>query len=165
MSNRTLLQNWRQRWNHSLLRFIGRRVPAGVDVEDLAQETYLRLLRARDLHDVRNPQGYLLKVASHIVTEWRERQLPPGAVEGVEVDANLPTCENQPGLELEAEVSQAALNRAIDALPPLTRAVMLLKYRDNRSCKDIATQLELTDRQVRRHITRGLEQLRGELVD
>lgn len=164
MSNRTLLQNWRQSWNRSLLRFIGRRVRAGVDIEDLAQETYLRLLRARDLHDVRNPQGYLLKVAAHIVTEWRERQLPAGAVEPVDVEMDL-AADSQPGLELDAEVSQAALNRAIAELPPLTRAVVLLKYRDNRRCKDIASELGLTDRQVRRHLTRGLEQLRGALAD
>jgi hypothetical protein len=45
MSNRTLLIGWRTRWNRTLLRFIGRRVRAAVDIEDLAQETYLRLLR------------------------------------------------------------------------------------------------------------------------
>jgi DNA-directed RNA polymerase specialized sigma24 family protein len=57
MSNRTLLIGWRKRWNRSLLRFIGRRVRAAVDIEDLAQETYLRLLRTRDLQGVSNPQG------------------------------------------------------------------------------------------------------------
>jgi len=49
MPNGTLLVGWRKRWNRSLLQFIGRRVRTSVDVEDLAQETYLRLLRARDL--------------------------------------------------------------------------------------------------------------------
>ena len=47
MPNGTLLLGWRKRWNRSLLQFIGRRVRTSVDVEDLAQETYLRLLRAR----------------------------------------------------------------------------------------------------------------------
>jgi signal transduction histidine kinase len=53
MANGTLLIAWRRRWNRSLFQFLGRRVRATVDIEDLAQETYLRLLRARDLSEVR----------------------------------------------------------------------------------------------------------------
>ena len=74
MANSTLLLGWRRRWNRSLFQFLGRRVRATVDIEDLAQETYLRLLRARDLGEVRNPQAYLLRVAQHVVLEWRDRQ-------------------------------------------------------------------------------------------
>jgi hypothetical protein len=46
MSNKFLLVGWRRRWNRSLLQFLSRRVRAAVDIEDLAQETYLRLLSA-----------------------------------------------------------------------------------------------------------------------
>src|SRR5882757_4637917 len=84
MANGPLLVGWRKRWNRSLLRFLGRRVETGVDVEDLAQETYLRLLRARDLSDVRNPQAYLLRVASHVVSEWRDRRPPEEMFEAVD---------------------------------------------------------------------------------
>ena len=44
MSNRSLLLGWRQRRNRNLFQFLSRRVRAAVDIEDLAQETYLRLL-------------------------------------------------------------------------------------------------------------------------
>jgi DNA-directed RNA polymerase specialized sigma24 family protein len=74
MHNRSLLLEWRQRWNRSLFQFLRRRVRSSVDVQDLAQETYLRLLRARDLNEVRNPLAYLLQVASHVALEWYDRQ-------------------------------------------------------------------------------------------
>src|SRR5713101_9519334 len=105
MSNGTLLLGWRKRWNRNLLRFIGRRVRTNVDIEDLAQETYLRLLRARDLHDVRSPQSYLLRVASHVVSEWRDRQPPQEMFETV--DENLLADDSVPEFTMEAEVSQA----------------------------------------------------------
>lgn len=58
------------RWNRSLFQFLRRRVRSSVDVHDLAQETYLRLLRARDLNnEVRNPLAYLLQVASRVAME------------------------------------------------------------------------------------------------
>ena len=79
MSNKSLVAGWRQRWNRSLFQFLNRRVQTTVDIEDLAQETYLRLLRARDLGDVRNPQAYLLRVASHVILEWRDSHPRPKA--------------------------------------------------------------------------------------
>jgi RNA polymerase sigma factor (sigma-70 family) len=162
MSNRTLLLGWRQRWNRNLLKFIGRRVRATVDIEDLAQETYLRLLRARDLQSVRHPQGYLLRVASHVVAEWRNRQ--PSEEMFETVDEESLTDDKDPKFELEAEVSQTRLDQALKDISPITRAVLLLKFRENRRCKEIAAELDLTDRQVRRHLTRGFEQLRSALM-
>lgn len=45
----------------------------------------------------------------------------------------------------------------------MTRAVVLLKYREGRQCKEIARELDLTERQVRRHLTRAFERLREAL--
>jgi RNA polymerase sigma-70 factor (ECF subfamily) len=157
MSNDALLLGWRKLWNRSLHRFIGRRVGARVDIEDLAQETYLRLLRARDLGEVRNPKAYLLTVASNVVSEWRQHQPPATLFEPIEDNTT-------PALEVGGVVSQGGLDQVLADLPPLTRAVVLLRFRDNVSCKDIAEQLQLTDRQVRRHLTRAYEQLRKTLA-
>lgn len=162
MSNRTLLIGWRKRWNRSLLRFIGRRVRA-VDIEDLAQETYLRLLRARDLRDISNPQGYLLRVAAHVVAEWCLRQQTDGKLEGLTESSLID--ERTPEFELEAKVSRVVLSRALESMPTLTRTILLLKYRENYQRKKIAQELELTDRQVRRHLTRGVESLRTAMLE
>jgi RNA polymerase sigma factor (sigma-70 family) len=162
MANDSLLIGWRQRWNRSLLRFLGRRVRAGVDVEDLAQETYLRLLRARDLADVRNPQAYLLRVASHVVSEWRNRLPPEDTLDAV--DESLLIDEVIPEVALDAELSRRQLDQALQDVSPMTRAVVLLKFREGRQCKEIARDLQLTERQVRRHLTRAFERLRQTLT-
>jgi RNA polymerase sigma-70 factor (ECF subfamily) len=137
-------------------------VRATVDVEDVAQETYLRLLRARDLDDVRYPQAYLLRVASHVVSEWRDRQPPQEMFEAV--DENSLTDDAAPEFALEAELSQSLVEQALAEVSPMTRAVVLLRFRENRKCRDIARELQLTDRQVRRHLTRAFERLRKTIV-
>jgi len=161
MPNSPMLAGWQQRWNRSLLRCLGRRVRSSVDIEDLAQETYLRLLRARDLGEVRNPQAYLLRVASHVLVEWRDHELRPESL--VELDDDLLIDDCPPEFELEASISQERLNRALDAVSPTMRAVLLLRLRDERSCKDIAQELDITLRQVRRCLARGYERLRTAL--
>ncbi len=161
MPNSPMLAGWQQRWNRSLLRFLGRRVRSKVDIEDLAQETYLRLLRARDLADVRNPQAYLLRVAGHVLLEWRDDELRPES--RVELDDDLLIDNSPPEFELEASISQQRLNSELAAVSPTMRAVLLLRLRDERSCKDIAEELDISLRQVRRCLARGYERLRTAL--
>jgi RNA polymerase sigma factor (sigma-70 family) len=161
MSNTSLLAGWRQRWNKSLFQFLGRRVRTSVDIEDLAQETYLRLLRVRDLGAVSNPQAYLLTVARHVILEWRNDQPPQNSQ--VPVDEELLADESSPELELEAQVSQQRLDQALTAFSPVVRAVLLLRLRDDRPCAEIAAKLGLTDRQVKRYLAHGFERLRATL--
>ncbi|HEV7716719.1 MAG TPA: sigma-70 family RNA polymerase sigma factor, partial [Steroidobacteraceae bacterium] len=130
-----------------------------VDIEDLAQETYLRLLRARDLSEVRNPQAYLLRVASHVVLEWRDHQPRPESM--VTLDDDELVDDSPPDFELEATLSQKRLEQTLAAASPVMRAVLLLRLRDERSCKDIAQDLEITERQVKRYLARGYERLRS----
>lgn len=158
MSNRLLLLEWRQRWDRSLFQFLKRRVRSSVDVQDLAQETYLRLLRSRDLSDVRKPLAYLLQVASHVALEWCDRQARSAAMGIVEekdlIDGQLPE------LELDARLTQQRLEETLAACSPMMRAVLLLRLRDQRSCQDIAKDLGISLRTVQRHLDKGYARLR-----
>jgi DNA-directed RNA polymerase specialized sigma24 family protein len=108
MHNRSLLLEWRQRWNRSLFQFLRRRVRSSVDVQDLAQETYLRLLRVADLNEVRNPLAYLLQVASHVALEWCDRE--PRSDSMVALDEDMLVDGQLPELELDARLSQQRLD-------------------------------------------------------
>jgi RNA polymerase sigma factor (sigma-70 family) len=157
MHNQSRLLEWRQRWNRSLLQFLRRRVRSSVDVQDLAQETYLRLLRA-DLNEVRNPLAYLLQVASHVALEWCDRQ--PRSESMVVLDEDMLVDRQLPELELDARLSQRRLEETLASISPMMRAVVLLRLRDERSYQEIAAELRITDRQVRRYLARGYERLR-----
>jgi RNA polymerase sigma factor (sigma-70 family) len=157
MHNRSVLLEWRQRWNRNLFQFLRRRVRSTVDVQDLAQETYLRLLRA-DLNAVRNPLAYLLQVASHVAMEWCDRQ--PRSDSMVVLEDDMLVDGQLPELELDARLSHQRLEEALASLSPMARAVVVMRLRDDRSYEEIAGQLRLTDRQVRRYLERGYEQLR-----
>lgn len=163
MANGAVLVGWRRRWNRSLLQFLGRRVRSAVEVEDLAQEIYLRLLRAPDLMQVRNPQAYLLRVAGNVVAEWRRQYSPAEPFSCDEED--LPVDECLPELALDAALSAQRLDEQLRLMSPMMRAVVLLRLRDEHSYKQIAQELELTVRQVRRHLARGYERLRSAVED
>ena len=158
MHNPSLLLEWRQRWNQRLFQFLRRRVRSSVDVQDLAQETYLRLLRARDLNEVRNPLAYLLQVARHVVLEWDDRQ--PRSDSMVVLDEDMLVDGQLPELEVDALLSQERFEKVLASVSPMMRAVLLLRLRDERTYQEIAAELRITDRQVRRYLERGYERLR-----
>jgi RNA polymerase sigma factor (sigma-70 family) len=157
MHNPSLLLEWRQRWNQRLFQFLRRRVRSSVDVQDLAQETYLRLLRAGDLSHVRNPLAYLLQVASHVALEWGNQQ--PRSDSMVVLGEDMLVDRQLPELELDARLLQQRLEEALASVSPMMRAVLLLRLRDERSNQEIAAELQITDRQVRRYLARGYERL------
>jgi RNA polymerase sigma factor (sigma-70 family) len=158
MHSRSLILEWRQRWNRTLFKFLRRRVHSSVDVQDLAQETYLRLLRAQDLSEVRNPLAYLLQVAKHVAMEWHDGQ--PRSDSMVALDEDMLVDSQLPELELDALLSQQRLEESLLSVSPMMRAVLLLRLRDERSYQDIAAELRISDRQVRRYLARGYERLR-----
>jgi RNA polymerase sigma factor (sigma-70 family) len=163
MSNSYILAQWRDRWSQNLVRFLRSRVRASVDVDDLAQETYLRLLRAPDLRTVRNPEAYLIRVASHIVAEWRQKNALTATLDPANHDQLQLSDHCTPELETAALMSRRCLSEALAQLPPLTRAVLLMRLRDGEAYKDIARVIGITARQVKRHLARGYDCLRKAL--
>jgi RNA polymerase sigma factor (sigma-70 family) len=158
MQNQSLLLEWRRRWHRNLFQFLRRRVRSSFDVQDLAQETYLRLLRTHDLSEVRNPQAYLLQVAKHVALEWCDRQ--PRSDSKVVLDDEMLVDGQLPELEVDALLSQQRLETVLASVSPMMRAVLLLRLRDERSYQEIAAELRVTERQVRRYLARGYERLR-----
>jgi RNA polymerase sigma factor (sigma-70 family) len=65
-----------------------------------------------------------------------------------------------PELELDARLTQQRLEETLASVSPMMRAVLVLRLRDERSHQQIATELQITDRQVRRYLARGYECLR-----
>jgi RNA polymerase sigma factor (sigma-70 family) len=70
-----------------------------------------------------------------------------------------------PEFELDATLSQERLDLTLSAMTPTMRAVLLLRLRDERAYKEIAQDLGMTVRQVRRYLARGYERLRETLKD
>src|SRR5262249_59548102 len=68
------LTDWFRQWRVPLRRFlVGRAGVAAADVEDVAQEVFLRLMRYEKAELIDHPQAYLYKVASNVATEWSIR--------------------------------------------------------------------------------------------
>ena len=130
------------------------------DVDDVVQESFLRVWRARLDAPVRFSKSFLFQVARRIAIDWvrRERVSPLTAVADV---AALPVPDERPGVADTAcrRDEFELLIRAIDAMPPRLREVIILRKIDGLPQKEIAARLNLSALTVQIHVVRGLRRL------
>lgn len=158
------LIEWFGKWRKPIRSWLRNRasVPPG-DIDDLAQEVFLRLLRYSDHIAVDNPQGYLFRIAANVANEWRERS----RVRKPHDDSWLEELQIESGEEPENAFARTRSNEyvqaAVDRLPPRQREVLLLHVNEGLTYKQIAQQRGLTYRIVLRDLTRAYSTLRMQL--
>src|SRR5690606_31586487 len=71
--NRRLI-SWFERWRMPMRTWLASHssVPAA-DLDDLAQEAFLRFMRYSSDALIEHPQTYLFRIAANVANEWRER--------------------------------------------------------------------------------------------
>jgi RNA polymerase sigma factor (sigma-70 family) len=163
-ANSTRIVEWFEAWRRPLCAWLRRRasVPPA-DIDDLAQEVFLRLLRYSDDTAIENPQGYLFRIAANVANEWRERARvrhphDHAWLEELQIDAN-----KQPENATRTEDRDRLVQAAVQLLPPRQREILLLHVNDGLTYKQIAAARGLTYRIVLRDLTKAYSSLRLQL--
>jgi RNA polymerase sigma factor (sigma-70 family) len=155
---------WFKRWRKPIRQWLSHRssVPTA-DLDDLAQEVFLRLLRYSDDVAIDNPQGYLFRIAANVANEWQERARhrrphDDSWLEDLQVEFN-----EEPENAIAREVAREYMQEAVDKLPRRQREVLLLHVNEGLTYKQIAERQGLTYRVILRDLTRAYSQLRMQL--
>jgi RNA polymerase sigma-70 factor (ECF subfamily) len=133
----------------------------GSAAEDIAQEAFLSAIRALGRFDRRRPFGpWLHRIVVNRAIDWsRARALraevPEGAVS--EMVGATGTSEGGP--------FSGELSAALAALPPESRAVIVLRYLLGYTPGEVARMLELPRGTVNSRLRRGLDRLAAHLEE
>lgn len=143
------------------LRQLAARFKDGTEADDLAQEVYLRLLRADDALVIRDPRSFAIKVASNVACEWGRlsRHRRPHLQEQV-LDAQA-SARPEPIEQAALDQQAKAVTQALQRLSPMRRAVVLLRFRDGLSYSQIAERVGLSVSMVYKHLSKGTEACQG----
>lgn len=141
----------------ALRAYLHARFPSLTDHDDLVQEAYSRLLRAHASGKVRYARAFLFTTARNAALDLfrRRRALP---VEAVTEAIESILLEPQPGAAeiINHQHERAVLAEAVRALPDRCREVILLRYLDGLSYKEIAVRLGISPETVKVHMAKGL---------
>jgi RNA polymerase sigma factor (sigma-70 family) len=144
-----------------LHRFLMRRLRGSQHAQDLAQEAYLRLLRVERSELIRQPRAYLYRIAVNLVSEFRlraKREPITYDSESLEQLAEIACVDSPAEAELAVEAQQ--VEALLEQLPPLYRAIFLLRKRDGLSYPEIAQQLDISVHTVKKYLARAVAKCR-----
>jgi RNA polymerase sigma-70 factor (ECF subfamily) len=117
--DRHALEELCRRWDRPLFQFIHRHT-GGRDVEDLHQETWLRVIRAARRFDPhRRFSTWLFQIALNLCRDWHRRP-PPDPIDPVDAEP-LPAPDQPVDAAIDAR-------RLLAALPEAQRSAVILRY-------------------------------------
>lgn len=141
----------------ALRAYLLRRFPAMPDHDDLVQDTYVRLIRARARGRLNYTRALLFAVARSVAIDWfRRRGKRPH--EPLVENAELPALDEtrDAAAALEHRQRLALLVEAVGALPRRCREVMILRHVEGLSYREISERLAVSPETVKTHAARGL---------
>ena len=144
--------------NESVLkRFLSRFLYSPEDVDDMAQETFLRAYKATDGREIDSPRAYLFKVARTMAFKELSRNsrrltdyLEDSAEQDLGTDAHLEE-------EVAAQQNIQIYCDAIAQLPNQCRRIFLMRKVQAMSYKSIASELGISVSAVEKQVAIGAD--------
>ena len=171
-ADETNLSNVFQRYRKALARMVARIVKPN-DIEDVVQETYVRIYQAAQKNEIRHPKSFMLKTARNIALNHVSRadamnhlstSLANGMDEHFDFDDELnmddfdalPMLSDSPETLVQSEEEFQIFCRAVRDLPKQGRKVFVLKKVYGMSQREVARYLGIGEGTVEQHLAQSM---------
>lgn len=135
------------------------------EARDIVQEAFIKAWQQIDGgHDVRDMKPFMYRLVRNTAIDHLRRATARGQNVELSIDelTNL-TDDSHLHETIDTAERDARVWQAIDRLPSQCREVFLLSKRDGLSIDDIATELDISPKTVKNHLTKALSRLRDSL--
>lgn len=129
----------------------------GLDIDDVIQEMYTRILAIPSLEAIRFPVQYAIRTAKSIIIDHVRRSQVVSIVSSgnlEQLDIPVPGVNVEERLEFQEEIREVASEMA--KLPEMCRETLILRRVEGLSQKETAQRLKITENSVEYHMTRGV---------
>lgn len=137
-----------RRW---LTEWLRSRLGCPDNAADLAQDTFMRLLTAREIAPIREPRAFLTTVAKRVLfNHYRRQDLERAYLEALsQMPEPLAPSEEHRAIILQTLLELGTL---LDGLPVLVKRAFLLAQVDGLGYQDIADELGISLATVKRYL-------------
>jgi len=146
-----------QPYEPALRAYLHGQFPSIVDHDDIVQDAYTRLLRARQTGEIRHPKAFLFTIARNAALDvFRRKRTVP--MDDITELGEFAVLEGEPGLVETVSRNQelALLAEAIESLPRRCRRVLKLRKIYGLSHREIAARLGISERTVGVQVGKGV---------
>ncbi len=140
----------------ALRAWLGRRRIAGLEIDDIVQETYARLITVESIDGIGNVKNYMFQTAYSVLVSHVRR----AKIVAFETVADLEQLGSTRDFSPEDQVIDRdelnRLARAVATLPGKVRDVFVLRRVNGLSQRDVARELGLSESTVEKHMSRSI---------
>jgi len=131
--------------------------PSLPDIDDLVQESYARLIRARETGRVSYVKAFLFTTARNAALDFFRRRKVV-SIDGVADLSELSVVEDRPDASEAVNKQQELemLSAAVRGLPERCRQVLTLRLLYGLSQKEIAMELQISEHTVKAQLAKGM---------
>ncbi|SBS30992.1 putative RNA polymerase sigma factor FecI [Marinomonas aquimarina] len=147
------------RQHHAWLnRFIARRLACEATAADLTQDSFIRLIARQDnLQTIESPRAYLTTIAkSLLANHWRRQDIEQAYLEALQAQPEPYAASAEEQYEVIETLCR--LDAMLQGLPLKARQAFLMSRLQNVRYQDIASELEVSERMVKKYIAQALLQ-------
>ena len=139
-----------------LARVFSRIVPPN-DIEDIVQETYVRLCQVKKKNEIREVRSFLVTTARNLALDYVKRAESRLAIRGDEDFDSGQEGYDQTFSQVASNEEFAFFCEAVRELPLQCRRVFVLKKVYGYSQKEISQQLNISENTVEKHVASGIK--------
>jgi RNA polymerase sigma factor (sigma-70 family) len=143
----------------NVVRMVSRIVPPK-EIEDIVQETYVRICQLENHDSILQPKSFVMKTARNLALD-HIKKAETRLADSIETEAEYSTEANT---DVDELFEQAASNEefahfceSVRQLPQQCRRVFVLKKVYGYSQKEIAKELQISESTAEKHIAEGLK--------
>jgi RNA polymerase sigma-70 factor (ECF subfamily) len=141
----------------ALRSYVQGKFPGMRDIDDVVQESFLRVWQARLARPIISSKAFLFTVARHVAFDLARRARrsplePCALIDEVPAAVEQPTAAESMSWHEKIDL----LGRAIAQLPARRREVVLLHKIDGLSQREVAQRLGLSEKTVENHVALGV---------
>ncbi|WP_430689469.1 ferric citrate uptake sigma factor FecI [Klebsiella variicola] len=136
--------------------WLTRRLQSTFDADDIAQDTFLRVMGSETLSTIRDPRSFLCSIAKRVMVDlFRRNALEKAYLEMLALmpEKLVPSPEER---ESQLETLQL-IDEMLDGLSGKTREAFLLSQLEGLTYSDIAQKLGVSASSVKKYVARAVE--------
>jgi RNA polymerase sigma factor (sigma-70 family) len=138
-----------------LTRRLRARLNSTEEANDLVQDAFTRLLGARSLDRLRQPEAFLNRIVQNLLIDRSRRAAARPLHVGIGSEDEIAVRADQ-GDAIEVEQMRQRYRAVVDTLPHRMRQVFVLHRVDGLSYKEIAARLDISVRTVEWHVAEAI---------
>ena len=142
-----------RQYNNALRKYLMQRLGCQEDVDEIAQEVFLRLLRYNKIEKLKNPKAFVFQIAVNLLKDRASSKYMRLLNRHVSIsDVDLVSTSPSPESLLESKEAVTRIYRVLENVKPEARRVFILHRFKGLTYNKIASEVGISKRRVKYHL-------------